>query len=78
LQLREVTQELLDKSMEGEDEMANFDEFSKLVVSYLRDKIYKVTIDASLISSKRSKICIWAEFHYLRLNLVYYTVHGRI
>ena len=66
LQLMEAAQELLDKGMEREHEMTSFDEFSELVVSYLRNKIQKVTEDVSLISSKRTKI--WAEFHRLRLN----------
>jgi len=33
----EATQELLDKNMEGENEMS-FDELSELVVSYLQNK----------------------------------------
>jgi len=35
LQLMKAAQKLLDISMEGEDEMVSFDEFSELVMSYL-------------------------------------------
>ena len=59
-QFQQRLQELLDKIMQGENEVAAFDRFSERVVSYLRSRIDVVT---------RGLTCIWSDFHQIRLDI---------
>ena len=59
--MRQWGQELLDKSAQGEAEIAAFDRFSEQLIHCTRERIQVVTKGLKLSSSKRTKI--WSEFH---------------
>ena len=65
-QLRRWGQEILDKSTQGEAEIAAFDRFSEQLIHSTRERIQVVTKGLKLNSSKRTKL--WSEFHRIRFD----------